>query len=118
MTQYGLVWPMPGAELAYPQPHWVTTFAKAGFTHVRFDLPVSRDRSNAAASVSTIAQSASFRSSCGVCHDDDLIRQQRLTRADWNREIDKMIGWGARLKDDDRAGFLDYLSDNFGPRPR
>jgi len=54
MTQYGLVWPMPGAELAYPQPHWVTAFAKAGFTHVRFDLPVSRDRDNAAASVQTM----------------------------------------------------------------
>jgi DMSO/TMAO reductase YedYZ molybdopterin-dependent catalytic subunit len=71
-----------------------------------------------AASVTTVAQPASFRSSCGVCHEDDLIRQQRLTRADWDREIDKMIGWGAKLKDEDRAGFLDYLSGNFGPHPR
>ena len=71
-----------------------------------------------AASVTTVEQPALLRSSCGVCHEDDLIRQQRLTRAGWDREIDKMIGWGARLKDEDRAGFLDYLSGNFGPRPR
>ena len=71
-----------------------------------------------ATSVTAVAQPPSFRSGCGVCHEDDLIRQQRLTRADWNREIDKMIGWGARLRDEDRAVFLDYLSDNFGPRPR
>ena len=71
-----------------------------------------------AASVSTVAQPASFRSSCGVCHEDDLIRQQRLTRADWDREIDKMLGWGAKLKEEDRAGFLDYLSGNFGPHAR
>ena len=71
-----------------------------------------------AASVTTVAQPASFRSSCGVCHEDDLIRQQRLTRADWDREIDKMIGWGAQLRAEDRAGFLDYLSGNFGARPR
>lgn len=84
------------------------------------ELPGGRTPAGAppAASVSTIAPPASFRSSCGVCHDDDLIRQQRLTRADWNREIDKMLGWGARLNDEDRAGLLDYLSDNFGPRPR
>jgi DMSO/TMAO reductase YedYZ molybdopterin-dependent catalytic subunit len=71
-----------------------------------------------AASVTTVAQPASFRSSCGVCHEEDLIRQQRLTRADWDREINKMIGWGAKLTDEDRAGFLDYLSGNFGPHPR
>ena len=59
-----------------------------------------------------------FADTCGVCHEDDLIRQQRLTRADWNREIDKMIGWGARLNVEDRARFLDYLSGNFGPRSR
>jgi DMSO/TMAO reductase YedYZ molybdopterin-dependent catalytic subunit len=68
------------------------------------------------ASLSPEAQPASFRTTCGVCHEDDLIRQQRLTRADWDREIDKMIGWGARLRDEDRARFLDYLSGNFGPR--
>jgi sulfite oxidase len=72
----------------------------------------------AAASVTTVAQPASFTSSCVVCHEDDLIRQQRLTRADWDREIDKMIGWGARLTEEDRPRFLDYLSGNFGPRPR
>jgi len=83
-------------------------------------LPGDRAQAGAppAASVSTIAQPASFRSSCGVCHEDDLIRQQRLTRADWNREIDKMIGWGARLTADDRPALLEYLSGSFGPGPR
>jgi len=70
------------------------------------------------ATLPLVAQPAAFRTSCGVCHEDDLIRQQRLTRADWDREVDKMVGWGARLKDEDRAGFLDYLSGNFGSRPR
>ncbi|MBF8299895.1 MAG: hypothetical protein HW394_265 [Acidobacteria bacterium] len=71
-----------------------------------------------AASVSAIAPPASLRSSCGACHDDDLIRQQRLTRAAWDREIDKMVGWGAKVTGDDRATLLEYLSGNFGPRPR
>jgi hypothetical protein len=29
-----------------------------------------------------------------------------------------MIGWGARVTDEDRVRFLDYLSGNFSPRPR
>jgi len=52
---------------------------------------------------------ANFRSTCLVCHDDGLILQQRLTRAQWDREINKMTGWGARLMPEDREAFLDYL---------
>jgi len=61
---------------------------------------------------------AGFRESCGVCHDDDVIRQQLLTRAQWDREITKMTGWGAKVNDQNRSAFLDYLFANFGPRPR
>jgi DMSO/TMAO reductase YedYZ molybdopterin-dependent catalytic subunit len=48
-------------------------------------------------------------SNCLVCHGDDVIRQQRLTRAQWNAEINKMAGWGARLDDSARNTLLDYL---------
>ena len=64
------------------------------------------------------AQPAVFRSACAVCHEDDVVRQQRLTRAQWDREINKMTGWGAKVKDEDRAGLLDYLFSNYGPRAR
>jgi hypothetical protein len=45
-------------------------------------------------------------------------QQQRLTRAQWDSEVNKMIGWGARVRDDDRNALLDYVFGNFGPRPR
>jgi DMSO/TMAO reductase YedYZ molybdopterin-dependent catalytic subunit len=50
-----------------------------------------------------------FRQSCLVCHEEDVIRQQRLTRAQWSRELDKMVGWGARVRPEDRETLLDYL---------
>jgi DMSO/TMAO reductase YedYZ molybdopterin-dependent catalytic subunit len=62
------------------------------------------------------SQSAAFKSTCMTCHDDDVIRQQRLNRAQWDREIGKMTGWGAKVKDEDRAGLLEYLFRNYGPR--
>jgi hypothetical protein len=47
-----------------------------------------------------------------------VIRQQRLTRAQWDAEINKMIGWGAKVGDQDRTALLDYLVGSYGPRPR
>ena len=64
------------------------------------------------------APPSGFGAACGVCHGDDVIRQQRLTRAQWDREISKMTGWGAKVPDQNRGAFLDYLFANFGPRPR
>jgi DMSO/TMAO reductase YedYZ molybdopterin-dependent catalytic subunit len=64
---------------------------------------------------SATAQPATFKNACVGCHDDDVIRQQRLTRAQWDREINKMTRWGAELKNEDRDGILDYLFSNYGP---
>jgi len=61
---------------------------------------------------------AAFKNACVACHDEDVVRQQRLTRAQWDGEINKMIGWGARVRDEDRNVLLDYLFGNYGPRAR
>jgi len=63
-------------------------------------------------------QPVRFNTECGSCHEDDVIRQQRLTRAQWDRELKKMTGWGAKVKDEDRSELLDYLFGNYGPRSR
>jgi sulfite oxidase len=52
---------------------------------------------------------------CVACHEDDVIRQQRLTRAQWDAEINKMIGWGAKVAAQDRTALLDYLASSYGP---
>jgi len=69
-------------------------------------------------SIPTAQPPAAFRNACVSCHEEDVIRQQRLTRPQWDREIKKMTGWGAQVKDEDREGLLDYLLSNYGPRPR
>jgi sulfite oxidase len=55
-----------------------------------------------------------FKTSCLVCHGDDVVKQQRLTRAQWDREITKMTNWGAQVKD--RDALLNYLSANYPVR--
>jgi sulfite oxidase len=53
------------------------------------------------------------RAACFGCHDEHMMQQQRLTRAQWDREINKMTGWGAPLKPQDREAVLNYLSNQF-----
>jgi hypothetical protein len=57
----------------------------------------------------------SYKTSCFGCHDDHMMRQQRLTRAQWDREVTKMTGWGAGVKPENRDALLDYLSSSFKP---
>jgi DMSO/TMAO reductase YedYZ molybdopterin-dependent catalytic subunit len=59
---------------------------------------------------------AGFRERCLTCHGDDIIRQQRLTRTQWERELDKMVNWGARVPPEERQPLLDYLLRIAGPR--
>ena len=52
---------------------------------------------------------------CSTCHESRIIVQQRLSKAAWTREMDKMIKWGAEVDPKDRDALIDYFSANFGP---
>jgi hypothetical protein len=52
---------------------------------------------------------------CTECHESRIILQQRLSKAAWTKEVDKMIKWGAVVDPADRDAFIDYLSLNFPP---
>ncbi len=52
---------------------------------------------------------------CTECHEARIILQQRLSKAAWTKEVDKMIKWGAVVDAGDRDALIDYLSTNFSP---
>jgi len=52
-------------------------------------------------------------SACTECHDARIIVQQRLGKAAWAKEVDKMIKWGALVDPQDKDALIDYLSANF-----
>ena len=52
---------------------------------------------------------------CLTCHSSDILRQQRLTEAQWAASVKKMTGWGAEVPDDEKDTLLKYLSSHFGP---
>ncbi len=50
--------------------------------------------------------------SCVACHGLKIIHDQRLPKAAWGRELDKMQRWGAVMEN--REALLEYLTANFG----
>jgi len=50
--------------------------------------------------------------SCVACHSLRIVHSQRLAKAAWNRELDKMAGWGATITN--RDALVEYLVTNFG----
>ena len=50
--------------------------------------------------------------SCLPCHSLRLIESQRLSRATWGKELDKMTGWGTVIPD--RDALLEFLVANYG----
>ena len=61
------------------------------------------------------AQPEGYQAACLTCHDEAMMVQQRLTPAQWDREVNKMTGWGAPIKPEDREAILKYLSTQFHP---
>ena len=49
---------------------------------------------------------------CAPCHSLRLVNSQRLSRATWNKELDKMAGWGTKFQD--REALLEYLVATYG----
>lgn len=61
------------------------------------------------------SQPPGYKAACLPCHGEDIIRMQRLTPAQWDREVTKMVNWGAEIKPEHKEGILSYLKSNFKP---
>ncbi|MCS7024034.1 MAG: hypothetical protein NZV14_04495 [Bryobacteraceae bacterium] len=54
---------------------------------------------------------AEERRACVGCHGLQIIHVQRLSRAVWDRELTKMVNWGAQIRE--REALLEYLATSF-----
>jgi mono/diheme cytochrome c family protein len=70
---------------------------------------------NVTADLPAGAMQAKATTACLECHEARIILQQRLSKAAWTKEVDKMTKWGAVVDPADRDALIDYLSTNFSP---
>ena len=61
-----------------------------------------------------------FVAYCSACHSLELVESQRLDRANWEWVMSDMVGeyGGAWITEQEQKILVDYLVDNYGPRPR
>jgi DMSO/TMAO reductase YedYZ molybdopterin-dependent catalytic subunit len=53
------------------------------------------------------------KAACVGCHAEEMMTGQHLTRGQWDKEVDKMVKWGAQVKPEDREALIDFLSSHF-----
>jgi hypothetical protein len=87
--------------VAWVSPFWAQSGGQASPKAVE-DLPAG-------------PMQAKATTACLECHEARIILQQRLNKAAWTKEVDKMTKWGAVVDAVDRDALIDYLSTNFGP---
>ncbi len=51
------------------------------------------------------------RTACVACHSLRIVESQRLSPTAWEKEVDKMIGWGAVVSE--RKVLIDYLASEY-----
>jgi competence protein ComEA len=51
---------------------------------------------------------------CGTCHSPEQSVSLRQGREEWAATIEKMVGMGAKIPDENYAAILGYLTKNFG----
>jgi hypothetical protein len=78
------------------------------FVFVVFSVIKAADRPEIAAG------KAEEKRSCTPCHSLMLVHSQRLSQVAWEKELDKMTRWGARIKE--RQALLDYLASEYSDK--
>jgi sulfite oxidase len=53
------------------------------------------------------------KAACLPCHAEEMVAGQKLTKGQWEREVDKMVRWGAQVKPEDREALIDFLASHF-----
>ncbi len=51
--------------------------------------------------------------SCGICHAIELVVLRKRTADEWDTQIAKMVGYGARATDDEQEQIFQYLVTYF-----
>jgi mono/diheme cytochrome c family protein len=55
----------------------------------------------------------SLRENCLICHTPAMVEHQRLAPAAWAAEVDKMIGWGAPVRPEEKGALIQLLATTY-----
>jgi hypothetical protein len=58
---------------------------------------------------------AALQANCEICHSEDMISTQRLSKATWDAEVTKMMFFGSPLPKSEKDAVVAYLTRYLGP---
>ena len=67
---------------------------------------------------SSEAAPAVYKTNCIGCHEEDVVKQQRLSRGQWEKEVEKMGRWGSKFNASDKDAIVDYLAKEYPNKRR
>lgn len=70
----------------------------------------------AAPALDLVAAKKTFEENCGGCHEASLAAGLRLPRAGWQEVVDRMLGFGLAVTDEQHKAIVDYLAATY-PAP-
>ena len=74
----------------------------------------SSSTNTTAPSTNTQDGSTLLQKRCTVCHNLTRVESKKLTSAEWEAIVDRMIGKGAKLSADEKILVIDYLAATYG----
>ena len=87
----------------------------SAFGHASFITPAEDDPNDYTPEERAVLGQRALEENCLMCHARDLIDTQRLTPAQWQAEIDKMVGWGSPITKSEQLLLIEYLNNHFNP---
>jgi hypothetical protein len=102
----------PRGRIFYPRVVAAITLLTLALVSARAQKPST---ASVTADLPAGPMQAKATTACLECHEARIILQQRLSKAAWSKEVDKMTKWGAVVDPADRDALIDYLSANFSP---
>jgi len=64
---------------------------------------------NSVAIASTDSPKDLIEKRCTICHDVSLIYNAKKSKSEWEKTVDRMIKYGARLNNEEKEALIKYL---------
>jgi hypothetical protein len=77
--------------------------------------PAPQPQSTAAVYLPPGPELTALRTNCEICHSGDMYETQRLSKATWEAEVTKMMGFGSPLPNSAKEAVVNYLALYLGP---
>lgn len=93
----------------------VAACPKAEKANANANADANADASASASASASADAEEIVKNGCLLCHSEHMLAQQRLTRAQWQKVVVKMVGWGANVEPAEVAPLIAHLSAKYGP---